>query len=37
MPFPRGELVRHELYSYFLRRNAGDLDPRPSMLEQMGR
>ncbi len=34
VPFPRGELVRHELYSYFLRRNAGDLDPRPSMLEQ---
>jgi hypothetical protein len=34
VPFPRGELVRQELYSYFLRRNAGDLDPRPSMLEQ---
>ena len=34
VPFPRGELVRHELYRYFLRRNEGDLDPRPSMLEQ---
>jgi SEC-C motif len=34
VPFPRGELVRHDLYSYFLRRNEGDLDPRPSMLEQ---
>src|SRR5271157_1116024 len=34
VPFPRGELVRHELYRYFVRRNEGDLDPRPSMLEQ---
>ncbi|MGP0063964.1 MAG: YecA family protein [Isosphaeraceae bacterium] len=34
VPFPRGELVRPELYRYFLRRNEGDLDPRPSMLEQ---
>ena len=34
VPFPRGELLRHELYRYFLRRNEGDLDPRPSMLEQ---
>ena len=34
VPFPRGELVREELYQYFLRRNEGDLDPRPSMLEQ---
>jgi hypothetical protein len=34
VPYPRGELVRHVLYSYFLRRNQGDLDPRPSMLEQ---
>jgi hypothetical protein len=34
VPFPRGELMRHDLYSYFLRRNEGDLDPRPSMLEQ---
>jgi SEC-C motif len=33
VPFPRGELVRQELYRYFVRRNAGDLDPRPSMLE----
>lgn len=34
VPFPRGELVRQELYRYFLRRHGGDLDPRPSMLEQ---
>ncbi len=34
VPFPRGELVRQELFSYFLRRHAGDLDPRPSMLEE---
>jgi hypothetical protein len=33
VPFPRGELVRHELYSYFVRRHEGSLDPRPSMLE----
>jgi hypothetical protein len=35
VPFPRGELVRQELYRYFLRRHRGGLDPRPSMLEQM--
>ncbi len=35
VPFPRGELVRQELYRYFLRRHEGDLDPRPSMLEQV--
>ncbi len=34
VPFPRGELVRQQLYRYFLRRNDGDLDPRPSLLEQ---
>ncbi|MFI5454598.1 MAG: SEC-C metal-binding domain-containing protein, partial [Isosphaerales bacterium] len=34
VPFPRGELVRQELYRYLVRRNEGDLDPRPSMLEQ---
>jgi hypothetical protein len=34
VPFPRGELLRHELYRYFVRRHEGDLDPRPSMLEQ---
>jgi hypothetical protein len=34
VPFPRGELVRQELDRYFARRNDGDLDPRPSMLEQ---
>ena len=26
--------MRHELYRYFMLRNEGDLDPRPSMLEQ---
>ena len=35
VPFPRGEMVREELYRYFLRRNNGDLDPRPSMLEMV--
>ncbi len=34
VPFPRGELVRQELYRYFMRRHEGDLDPRPRMLEQ---
>jgi hypothetical protein len=34
VPFPRGELVRQELFRYFVQRNNGDLDPRPSMLEQ---
>jgi SEC-C motif len=34
VPFPRGELVSKELFRYFLRRHEGDLDPRPSMLEQ---
>jgi hypothetical protein len=33
VPFPRGELVRQQLSKYFARRHAGDLDPRPSMLE----
>jgi hypothetical protein len=33
VPFPRGEMVRQELYRYFSRRHAGELDPRPSMLE----
>jgi SEC-C motif len=35
VPYPRGELVRHDLGRYFLLRRDGDLDPRPSMLEQM--
>jgi hypothetical protein len=35
VPYPRGELVRDELYQYFISRHAGRLDPRPSMLEQM--
>ena len=34
VPFPVGELVRHELYRYFVRRHVGELDPRPSMLDQ---
>jgi SEC-C motif len=33
--FPRGRLAAHELYSYFIDRHHGRLDPRPSMLEQM--
>lgn len=34
VPFPRGDLVRRELYQYFLRRHEGNLDPRPSMIER---
>jgi SEC-C motif len=34
VPYPRGELVRHELFLYFVRRHKGDLDPRPNMLER---
>jgi hypothetical protein len=33
VPYPRGELIRLELYRYFLGRHAGDLNPRLSMLE----
>src|SRR5581483_2771612 len=33
VPFPRGELVRGELYRYFLQCHAGELNPRPGMLE----
>ena len=35
VPFPRAQLVRHDLGSYFLRRHRGELDPRPSMLEEV--
>ncbi len=35
VPFPRGEMVRHELFSYFMKRHAGALDPGLSMLEQI--
>jgi hypothetical protein len=35
IPFSRGEMVRQELFRYFLRRNEGELDPSPSMLEQI--
>jgi hypothetical protein len=34
VPFPRGQLVKPELIRYFLDRHAGELDPRPSLLEQ---
>jgi hypothetical protein len=34
VPFPQGDLVSQELYRYFVARSEGDLDPRPSMLEQ---
>jgi hypothetical protein len=33
VPYPKGELIRDQLFSYFVRRHAGNLDPRPSMLE----
>jgi hypothetical protein len=33
--FARGRLVAPELYSYFIDRHHGRLDPRPSMLDQM--
>lgn len=34
VPYPKGELIRDELFRYFIRRHEGDLDPKPSMLEQ---
>ncbi len=34
VPFPLTNMVKQDLCSYFPRRQAGDLDPRPSMLEQ---
>ncbi len=34
VPFPRGQLVRHELYRYFIRRHEGQLDPQPSLLDR---
>src|SRR6266851_4037475 len=34
VPYPRGELIRHALHRYFIERHRGDLNPRPSMLEQ---
>jgi SEC-C motif len=37
VPFPRGELVRQELYSYFSKRHHGKLDPQPSMFDQVMR
>ena len=33
VPFPRADMIREELSSYFAHRHAGDLDPRPSMFE----
>ena len=35
VPFPRADLARKELYRYFLARRDGDLDPRPSMIDQL--
>jgi hypothetical protein len=34
VPYSKGELVRHHLLDYFVRRHEGDLDPRPGMLER---
>jgi hypothetical protein len=34
VPYPRGELIRHALHSYFIERHRGDLNPRLSMLDQ---
>lgn len=34
VPYPRGELIRYALYSYFIDRHQGDLNPRLSMLDQ---
>jgi hypothetical protein len=33
VPFSKGQLARGELFQYFVRRQEGDLNPRPSMLE----
>jgi hypothetical protein len=35
VPFGRGQLMRGELHSYFVERQEGRLDPRPSMLDQV--
>lgn len=35
VPYPKGELIRHELFRYFIERHEGDLDPKPSMVEQV--
>jgi hypothetical protein len=35
VPFPRGHLVRNHLYSYFVERHNGKLDPCPSMFDQV--
>jgi hypothetical protein len=34
VPFPRGELIREDLYRYFLRRHAKELDPQPSVFDR---
>ena len=34
VPYPRGELIRHDLHRYFIERHHGDLNPRLSMLDQ---
>lgn len=33
VPYPKAELVRDELFAYFIRRHKRNLDPRPSMIE----
>jgi hypothetical protein len=33
VPFSKGQLTRSDFYQYFMRRNEGELDPRPSMME----
>jgi hypothetical protein len=35
VPYPRGELIRHELHRYFIARPGGDLNPRLCMLDQV--
>ena len=34
VPYPKGELIRGDLFKYFIRRHEGDLNPRLSMLEE---
>ena len=34
VPYPKGNLIQKELFRYFSERHEGNLDPKPSMLEQ---
>ena len=34
VPYPKGNLIQKELFRYFIQRHEGNLDPKPSMLEQ---